>query len=78
MEGLGRFVEVDSHSALDVDHLKEGTRSFVVRRPKFREACPEVRIRDGPEELTLRAEEVGSQKSASMSITFRRTGGGRL
>ena len=42
MEGLGRFVEVDSHSALDVDHLKEGTRSFVVRRPKFREACPEV------------------------------------
>ena len=28
MEGLGRFVELDSHSALDVDHLKEGTRSF--------------------------------------------------
>ena len=28
MEGLKNFIEVDSHSTLDVDHLKEGTRSF--------------------------------------------------
>ena len=36
---------------------------FEVRRPKFEEGCPEVSMREGPEELTLRAEEVGSQKS---------------
>ena len=40
MEGLRNFIEVDNHSALDVGHLKEGTRSFVVRRPKSEEACP--------------------------------------
>ena len=27
MEGLRNFIEVDNHSALDVGHLKEGTRS---------------------------------------------------
>ena len=36
---------------------------FEVRRPKLKERCPEASIREGPEELTLRAEEVGSQKS---------------
>ena len=30
---------------------------------KCEEASPEVLIREGPEELTLRAEEVGTQKS---------------
>ena len=34
-----------------------------MRRPKFREQCPEASIREGPEELTPRAEEVGSKKS---------------
>ena len=63
MEGLRNFIEVDNHSALDVGYLKEGTRSFVVRRPKFEEGCPEVSIREGPEELTLRTEEVGSPKA---------------
>ena len=46
-------------------HLKEGTLSFEVRRPKYEEECPEVSIREGPEELTLRAEDVGSQKACS-------------
>ena len=41
---------MDSHCALEVDHLKEGTRLFEVRRPKFEEGCPEVSIREGPEE----------------------------
>ena len=62
MEGLRNSIEVDIHSALDVGYLKEGTRSFKVRRPKFEEGGPEVSIREGPEEFTLRAEEVGSQK----------------
>ena len=76
MEGLRNFLKVDNHCALDVGHLTEGTRSFEVRRLKFEEV---VSIREGPEELTLRAEEVGSKKKrASMSITLRRTGGDRL
>ena len=33
------------------------------RRPKGEEAVPEVPVRESPEELTLRAEEVGAQKS---------------
>ena len=40
-----------------------GGRSFEVRRPKCEEGSPEVFIRKGLEELTLRAEEVGTQKS---------------
>ena len=47
----------------DVGHLNEGIRSFEVRRPKLEEGCLEVSIREGAEELTLRAEEVGSQKA---------------
>ena len=43
--------------------LREGTRSFKVRRPKLEEEGPEVLIREGPEEVTLRAEEVNTQKS---------------
>ena len=34
-----------------------------MRRPKFKEWCFEASIREGPEDLTLRTEEVGSQKS---------------
>ena len=34
-----------------------------LRRPTFEEGCSEVSIREGPQELTLRAEEVGSQKA---------------
>ena len=52
MEGL-RNKKVDNHCALEVSHLKKGTRSFEVRRPKCEEGRPE----------TLRAEEVGFQKS---------------
>ena len=65
LEGLRNFFKVDNHCALDVGHLNECTRSFEVRRPKFEEGTPgpEVSIREGPEELTLRAEEVGSQKA---------------
>ena len=28
MEGLGNFIKVNNHCALEVGHLKEGTRSF--------------------------------------------------
>ena len=66
MEGLRNFRKVDNHCALEVGHLKEGTRSFEARRPKFEEERPEVSITERPEELTLRAE-----------VTLRRTGGDR-
>ena len=61
MEDLRNLKEVDNHSALDVGDLKKGTRSFEVRRCE--EEGHEVSIREGPEELTLRTEEVRSKKS---------------
>ena len=50
-----------NHCAPEVGHLKEGTRSFEVRRPKLEEGCSEVSIREGPEELTLRAERLAQK-----------------
>ena len=47
----------------NISHLREGSRSFEVRRPKCEEGCPEVFVRECPKELTLRAEEVMTQKS---------------
>ena len=35
---------------------------FKVRRPEVPEGCPEVTVRESPDELTLRAEEVGTLK----------------
>ena len=61
--GLRNFIRVDNHCALEVGHLRKGSRSFEVRRPRCEEGSPEVLVREGPEELTLRAEEVGTQKS---------------
>ena len=52
----------DNHRALEVGHLKESSRSFKVRRPKCEEGSPELLVRESPEELTLRAEEVGIQE----------------
>ena len=40
MEGLRNFIKMENHCALEVGHLKEGTRSFDVRWPKFEEGCP--------------------------------------
>ena len=56
MEGLRNFFKVDNHCALEVDHLKDGTRTFEVRMQKFEEGCPKVSIRE-------RAEDVGFQKA---------------
>ena len=59
------FVKEAEKELWRVGHLNEGVRSFEVRGPKLEEGCSEVSIREGPEELTLRAEEVGSQKACS-------------
>ena len=62
-EGLREFIQVDNHRALEVGHLSEGLGTFTVRRPKGSEGYPEVTVRESPDELTLRAEEVGTWKS---------------
>ena len=54
------FIQVDNHRALEVGHLNEGLGTFKVRRPKGSEGYPEVTVRKSPDELTLRAEEVGN------------------
>ena len=62
-EGLRNFIQVDNHRALVVGYLREGLGSFKVRRPKGEEGYPEVKVRESPDEMTLRAEEVGSWTS---------------
>ena len=62
-EGLRNLIQVDNHGALGVGHLREGLRSFKVRRLKGSEVYPEVHVRESPDELTLGAEEVGTRKS---------------
>ena len=63
MDGLRRFVETDNHSAVDVGDLRRGTKSVSVKKPQFSEAFQEASIREGPDELTLRADEVGTQRA---------------
>ena len=60
MDGLRCFIEVDNRRAVEVGQLRRGTRSVTVEKPRFSEDCPEASIREKPEELTLRAEEVGA------------------
>ena len=62
-EGLREYIQVDNHRALEVGHLNEGLGTLKVRRPKGQERYPEVTVRESPDELTLRAEEVGTWKS---------------
>ena len=55
--GLREFIKVD------VGSLIRGTRTFQVRKPKVPEGCLEVIVRESLDELTLRAEEVGTSKA---------------
>ena len=61
MDGLRNFIEVDYHNA--VGGLRRGTKSIQVKKPQFSEAFPEAVIREGADELTLRAEEVRSLRT---------------
>ena len=52
--------------------LTDGLREFIkidkagkLRKPKVPEGCPEVTVRENSEELTLRAEEVGTLKACN-------------
>ena len=63
MDGPRSFIEVDNRSAGDVGGLRRGTRSIHVKKPQFSEAFRGAVIREGADELTLRAEEVGMQRA---------------
>ena len=58
MDGLRRFIQADDQSAVDVGDLRQGTRSLKVQKPQFSESFPEAAIREGADELSLRAHEV--------------------
>ena len=63
MDGLRSLIEIDNRSAVKVGQLREGFRPSRLGGPNFEDECPEAIIRDGPDELTLRAEEFGAQRS---------------
>ena len=62
-DGLRDFIRLDNKCALDVGYLNQGRGIFNVRRPKVPEGCQEVTVKESPEELTLRAAEVGTVKA---------------
>ena len=37
MDGLRRFINADNHRAVDVGHMRQGTRSLEVQEPNFSE-----------------------------------------
>ena len=47
---------------VDVGHLRRGKKPIYVRKPEFGEAYPEASMREGGDELTLRADVVGTLK----------------
>ena len=62
-DGLREFIRVDSERALDVGALRRGTGTLTVRKPKASEGGSDVIVRDSLDELTSRAEEVGTSKA---------------
>ena len=76
MDGLRRFIRADNRSAVDVGHLRQGTRSLKVQKPHFSEAFPEAAIREGANESTFRADEVETQRAfiSTDHIEFERWG----
>ena len=60
--GLREFIKVDNERVLEVGSLSRGTGTFQVRKPNVPGGCPEVIVRKNSDEVTLRAEEVGTSK----------------
>ena len=58
MHGRSSFIEIDNHSAVDVSHFRRCMRPFHVQKPNFSGDYPEAAVREGADDLTLRAEEV--------------------
>ena len=71
----GTSSKVDNHRALDVGELHRGTGTFKVRKPKVPEGGPDITVREIPDELTLRAEEVNTLRAYMVSTTLHRKDG---
>ena len=52
-----------SHGTVDVGDLRRGTKAVNVKKPQFGEVFPEAAIREEADELTWRADEVGTQRA---------------
>ena len=76
MDGLRSFMEADNHSAVVMGGLRRGTTEVQAKKPQFSEAFPEAVIREGADELTLRARWARSGPSSTRS-TLRMCGGNR-
>ena len=64
MDELRSFIKMDNHSAVDVGRLRRCTRPFFyVQKPNFSVDYPEAVIREGADEIALRAEEVKTLKA---------------
>ena len=61
--GLREFVRVDNERALDVGAIRRGTGTFQVQKPKVPEGGSDVTVRESPDVLTSRAEEVNTSKA---------------
>ena len=62
--GLREFIKIDNQRALEVGYLSKGMGKFRVRRPKISEGCPEVTVRESPDELTEEEEMKQQQRMA--------------
>ena len=61
--GKERRRGLDNERGLDVGALRRGTGTFQVRKSKAPEGGSDVIVRESPDELTLRAEEVDTSKA---------------
>ena len=62
-DGVREIIKIDNERVFDVGALRRGTGTFKVLKPKAPEGCREVTVRENSDELTLRAEEVGTLKT---------------
>ena len=60
--GLRSFTASDNYCAVEVGHLRRGQQPFKVIRQKISKDHSEV-LREGADDLTLRAEEVDTQQA---------------
>ena len=60
MDGPRGFCRGDNRRAVDVGHLRHGTRPLKIQKLNFSDSFPEATTREGADELTLRADEVGT------------------
>ena len=61
---LRRFILVDNHEVVRIGELEQGSEAMRVVRPNSeKETFPNAAIREGTDELTLRVEEAGVQRT---------------